>query len=321
MRVIRLKGEIGWDISAESIEQELLAAGGGDIIVEVASPGGHVFEGIEIFNLIANYEGSVTVRITGIVASMASYIVLAADKVEAADNAVYMLHNPTTLGYGDYRDFAKISAFLDKMAELLSKKYQKKTGRDDIRALMDKETWLYGEEIVEAGFADSIFENKRDMRSKEKDLIFAQENVKATLARVRTSYASGLAAVAAKTITKIPDASEEEEKIMTLEELKVKYPKLYNELAEKSVAEERSRVNAHLNFYVKGIAQGHAIQAIREGKALNDEETAFYIAEATSGRDVEKLVAATNPDPISTAVVDEDEDNIGVEDIMKLSRY
>jgi len=169
MKKIKLQGEIGWDVLAQDVERDLQNASG-DIVVEIDSPGGSVFEGIKIFNLLKDYNrGEVTVVINSLAASMASYIAMAADKVKVYDNAVFMIHNPWTIEMGDYRDFEKTAEVLKGLTTLLRNKYIEKTGKspDEIQPLMNDESWFFGEEIVSAGFADELIEagNEEDKQA------------------------------------------------------------------------------------------------------------------------------------------------------------
>lgn len=154
---IVLDGIVGWDITAQSVREQLEGMTG-EVTVEISSPGGSIFEGVTIFNLLRDYEGEVTTIITGIAASMASYIALAGKTIKAYDNAVYMIHNAWTVSYGDHRDLRKDADILDGLTNMLSKKYAEATGLDNeaVRLMMDEESYFYGSEIVENGFATEI---------------------------------------------------------------------------------------------------------------------------------------------------------------------
>lgn len=164
-RKVRLSGEIGFDISAAAVLQQLDAAAGEDLEIDIASIGGSVFDGIEIYNGIQDYArqypaAKITVRIEGVAASMASYIatVPVAVRVVAEANSVLMLHHPWNLSVGDYREMQRNADFLKGLSDLLAKSYQaraKKSARE-VASWMDQETWLFGSEIKDAGFADEM---------------------------------------------------------------------------------------------------------------------------------------------------------------------
>lgn len=170
MKIIPVNGIIGWDIAPKDL-RALLPADGEEIEIQIGSPGGFVLEGLEMFNLIARYPGKKTTFIMGEASSMASYISLAGDRVKAADNITFMIHNVSGGVFGDYRDAAKQSEILSGLSGLLARAYSQKSGRsiEDIRGLMDAETWYFGEEAKAAGFVDEIVQTtpweKKDKES------------------------------------------------------------------------------------------------------------------------------------------------------------
>jgi hypothetical protein len=111
----------------------------------------------------------------GLAASMASYLAAnpAADMVIAFDNAVGMYHNPWNLAIGDYKEMARNSEFLKGLADLLAQAYIRRTGKSEreIREMMDKETWLFGEELKTAGFVDEIIESKEEEKKNKAQAI------------------------------------------------------------------------------------------------------------------------------------------------------
>ncbi len=161
--VIPISGTIGWDVLAEDVRKKLKEANGEEIVLDISSPGGSVFEGLTIFNLIKEYEGKKTARINGLAASMASYIPLATDSVIVEENSVFMIHNAWGFSMGDHRDMKKTAALLERLSGLLSKAYVNKTGKSskEIEEMMDEETFLFGSEIVDAGFGDELIEAEK----------------------------------------------------------------------------------------------------------------------------------------------------------------
>lgn len=178
MTIIYIGGVIGWDIMPKDVREQLDDAKGEDIIVDIASPGGFVYDGIEIFNMIRRHDGKVTTRLSGLAASMASYIAMAGDKVQAEDNAVFMIHNVWGLSIGDYRDFEKYAKEIEGLTNLLAKKYAEKSGRalEEIRGLMDDETYYFGDEVVEAGFVDEVIKTEKK-KDKDSAVAAAQADV------------------------------------------------------------------------------------------------------------------------------------------------
>jgi len=183
MFTISISGVIGWDVTPRQIRAEL-KDGTGDLLVEIASPGGFVFDGLEIFNLLKDYSGgTVTIKLMGIAASMASVIALAGDRIIAHDTAVFMIHNAKNIVYGNHIDMREMADHLEKVSNHLAKIYVKKTGKtlNEIKKLLDADngsgTYLFGEEMVEAGFVDEIIETESDDKDKDSAIIDAMLKV------------------------------------------------------------------------------------------------------------------------------------------------
>jgi ATP-dependent Clp endopeptidase proteolytic subunit ClpP len=194
-KIIALSGDVGWEITAKKVREELAAAKGKDVEFHVNSPGGFVSEGIEIFNVIRGYKGHTTAVITGVAASMASYFILACNKVVAYDNTIYMIHNPWTLAIGDYNDMGKAFEMLKSMATLIAKEYAKKTGAiiDKMQDFMDAETYFFGDEMKSEGFIDEILDAPEDSENdgdKASALTIARAKISNCLDRMRGTEAA-----------------------------------------------------------------------------------------------------------------------------------
>ena len=174
---INIRGVIGLDPEAtpEHLGAELAKAGAENVLILVNSPGGFIFDGIEMANQIRRHTENVIVRITGIAASMASYIAIAADVTEVEDNAVFMIHNPFTISAGDHRDMEKTANMLESLTALLARSYAEKSGQSvgAIREAMNNASWFFGAEIFDAGFADSVVNAGEGAESKAEALQIA----------------------------------------------------------------------------------------------------------------------------------------------------
>lgn len=182
MTQITIDGVIGFDVLAKDIRAELKNANYDDIDMSISSPGGSVYEGIAIFNEIRDYirkGGVVNARVIGLAASMASYIPLAANTVSIEDNAVWMIHNPWTIAAGNQNDMRKTADTLEGIATVLASAYVKKTGKkmSAVKKMMDEETYLFGEEIMKAGFADSIIPAGDGAENENEAFAFAHTGV------------------------------------------------------------------------------------------------------------------------------------------------
>jgi ATP-dependent Clp protease protease subunit len=135
----------------------------GDITLWVNSPGGNVFAAAEIYTMLRDYPGNVTVRIASIAASAASVVAMAGNVVQMSPTALIMIHDPSTIAMGNAKDMEKAITTLNEVKESIINAYAFKTGltRNRISKLMSDETWLNAKKAVELGFADEIlFENK-----------------------------------------------------------------------------------------------------------------------------------------------------------------
>lgn len=135
---------------------------GEEIDIEINSPGGYVTVGSEIYTALMQHKGPVNILITGVAASMASVIAMAGTTVTMSPTAQIMIHNVSTYGSGDYRDFAHISETLKKLNKSIMNAYQIKTGKSEkeILELMDKETWMEANEAKNQGFVDKILQKE-----------------------------------------------------------------------------------------------------------------------------------------------------------------
>ena len=138
--------------------REQLNAGTGDIVIFINSPGGDCVAASQIYTMLIEYKGNVTVKIDGIAASAASVIAMAGTEVLMAPTSLLMLHNPLTVAIGDSEEMQKAIAMLDEVKESIINAYALKTGlsRLKISNFMDAETWLNAQKAIELGFADSM---------------------------------------------------------------------------------------------------------------------------------------------------------------------
>lgn len=146
----------GSGLSAKQFSDVLNEIGNGPLLVEINSPGGNVWDGLSIYNQLRGRKAPVTTRVVGIAASIASIIALAGDKVEMADAALMMIHDPSGMASGTSEDMRKMADALDQHAEVLVGVYAKKTGKspESIRAAMKAETWFTTEEAMMFGLCD-----------------------------------------------------------------------------------------------------------------------------------------------------------------------
>ncbi len=151
----------GWGITAKQFARDLKDLGKiTQLTARIHSPGGDVFEGMAIYNILKNYPAHKVAHIDGLAASMASVIAMAFDEVVMPENAMMMVHKPWGGTMGDADDMRKYADLLDKVEGNLVGAYRDKTGMTDeqLHAMLAEETWLTGREAVEKGFADTLTE-------------------------------------------------------------------------------------------------------------------------------------------------------------------
>ena len=145
------------DVTPQIFKDEL-NAGSGDITVWINSPGGDCVAAAQIYNMLTQYKGNVTVKIDGIAASAASVIAMAGNMVLMSPVSMMMIHNPATVAFGDHAEMQKAIDMLAEVKESIINAYVIKTGlsRSKLSHLMDAETWMDANKAVELGFADDI---------------------------------------------------------------------------------------------------------------------------------------------------------------------
>ena len=164
-RILFLNGTIAensWlddDLTPQMFKDEL-NSGDGDITVWINSPGGDCVAAAQIYNMLIDYRGNVTVKIDGIAASAASVIAMAGTKVLMSPVSMLMIHNPMTMAFGNTAEMQKAIDMLGEVKESIINAYEIKTNlsRAKLSRLMDAETWMNANMAVELGFADGILQ-------------------------------------------------------------------------------------------------------------------------------------------------------------------
>ena len=173
-RVLFLNGTIAedsWfddDVTPQLFKDELVN-GSGDITVWINSPGGDCVAAAQIYNMLREYDGNVTVKIDGIAASAASVIAMAGDKVLMSPVSMMMIHNPMTIAFGDSGEMQRAIDMLKSVKDSIINAYEIKTGlsRTKLAHLMDAETWMDAGKAVELGFADEIIKRNSGVEDTE----------------------------------------------------------------------------------------------------------------------------------------------------------
>ena len=205
-RTLTLNGTIAeesWfedDVTPRMFRDEL-NAGTGDVVIWINSPGGDCVAASQIYTMLMDYKGHITVKIDGIAASAASVIAMAGTEVLMAPTSLLMIHNPLTIAIGDSEEMQKAIAMLDEVKESIINAYELKTGmsRAKLAHLMDAETWMNANKAIELGFADGVLTDEKKQVS--------HDNVTFSFSR-RAVTNSLLNKIQRKQAGKAPDAEE-----------------------------------------------------------------------------------------------------------------
>lgn len=173
------------DVTPQLFKDELMA-GSGDITVWINSPGGDCVAAAQIYNMLMDYKGNVTVKIDGIAASAASVIAMAGTKVLMSPVSMMMIHNPMTIAFGDTAEMQKAIEMLGSVKDSIINAYEIKTGlsRAKLSHLMDAETWMDANKAVELGFADEVIKRSGDTEDVEAptvSMLYSKANVAGSL--------------------------------------------------------------------------------------------------------------------------------------------
>ncbi|MEN6635899.1 MAG: head maturation protease, ClpP-related [Clostridiaceae bacterium] len=178
-RTLTLNGTIAeesWfedDVTPRMFRDEL-NAGTGDVVIWINSPGGDCVAASQIYTMLMDYKGHITVKIDGIAASAASVIAMAGTEVLMSPTSLLMIHNPLTVARGDSEEMQKAIAMLDEVKESIINAYELKTGmsRAKLAHLMDAETWMNANKAIELGFVDGVLADEKKQATRD-DVMFS----------------------------------------------------------------------------------------------------------------------------------------------------
>lgn len=152
----------GDETSPKQFADDINACGGKDILLRINSPGGDIFAAQAICNVLKAYKGKVIAHIDGLCASAATVVACGADTVIMPRNALYMIHNPMAVIFDqlDAKALTQMAATMDKVKETIVNVYAAKAGEksnaEEIKTLMDEETWMSADDALDKGFVDEI---------------------------------------------------------------------------------------------------------------------------------------------------------------------
>lgn len=213
-----------------------------NISLRINSPGGSVFEGMAIYNLLKSHPANVDVYVDGIAASIASVIAMAGDRIIMPENTMMMIHDPAGVVMGTSVDMRKMAEALDKIKESIKSSYKRTALTDkEIDNLMTDETWLTAKDCQEKGFCDEVIEAVK---------VAAHFDLKAMGYKSLPQNAAAIINISGKT---------KEEKIMTKDELKKQFPDVYNAIHQEGIDAAKAEVEA-----IKATVSSESAKAERE---------------------------------------------------------
>jgi len=183
-RVLYLDGiiaEESWfadDVTPAAFKAELFS-GSGDVTIWLNSPGGDCVAASQIYTMLMDYKGNITVKIDGIAASAASVVAMAGTNVLISPTATMMIHDPLTVAIGDTEEMRKAMDMLSEVKESIINAYEIKTGltRTKLAHMMTAETWMNAQKAVELGFADGILEDEKKRAVVSDTYVFSRRAV------------------------------------------------------------------------------------------------------------------------------------------------
>nr|DAX16109.1 MAG TPA: Putative ATP dependent Clp protease [Caudoviricetes sp.] len=295
-----LYGSIGsdeyWDdISDKAFKQDIENLGDVEnITLHINSPGGSVFSAVAIANTLKNHKAKITANIDGLAASAATIITSACDTVRMPKNALFMVHNPITFAYGNNQDMQKTLEMLNKVKNSIIETYlnKAKTDKETLSELMDNETWMSAEEAKEYGFVDEILDESVEKEVIENKLIInnmafdisrfknfkEKKNQEPRVINISVNSTGSPEEIADKfrDILNSTEKQKNEGGNMTLEELKNKFPELYNQVfnegKEVGITKERERMREIDNLDVSNYSE------LVENAKYNDPVEASVLA-------------------------------------------
>ncbi|MGL4982808.1 MAG: head maturation protease, ClpP-related [Treponemataceae bacterium] len=333
--ILKIVDEIGYfGISVADVEAEISKLKEGESLdVIIDSPGGSVFDGIAIFNLIRKEAKArtVNVEIIGIAASMATYIALAGRAhnanftVKVYDNTVFMIHNAWTVAIGDHQVLKQKAVILENLSKITAEVYALFGEKDikKIRKQMDAETWLFGQEIVDAGFATEIehiipIDDESVANTKDTIVMLAKNKFKTMQEKSTSSKKDDMNQIAALLNIKnqATDGSDDKkpaqiktEENMTKEELQKSNPAIFSEIYEDGkqagIVQENERVLAHLKLGETAKSLETSARFIKEGKDISSAEVISEYMSLNMKNMQASAGIADNPPDVSVGADDE----------------
>jgi len=189
MKTIYLKGDIGFEITAEKIRSLIDVKSTEKLQVVINSPGGFVFEAYEIYDIFEQYKGKIEFVLMPFAASAASYIVMAGknSKIKAFKNSIWMAHRISSIAWGDADDLMQEAKIMQALEDVIIKAYQKriKMDKSSLMAMMKSEMWLIGwEQLTESGIIDDVIDSVEEIELPDEE----KEDIKKVADEIENNF-------------------------------------------------------------------------------------------------------------------------------------
>ena len=275
MTVLEWSGEIGWDLWPSMVRAQLKASKGDDLTIRFSSLGGSIFDGSDIFNMLADHRRdnpkiTMNLEIKATAASMGSAIAASPvwDEITVEPTSIYMIHNPMSIAFGDFKRMEKMTAFLKGLRDIWGKVYALKSDSSitNINEMMEVETNFFGKEIVDAGFADKMNEPAQGSNEDPQAKIIAIETMRA----------------------KFQNMKKRQEELSEGEEFDEKRAAVCLGFKEKVKMQKTVKIDGDLNKNIKPAQSGKRTEDIMDKAELKKDNPAVYNDTVQDGVKIER---------------------------------
>lgn len=173
MKTLNLSGDVGYEITAQKIRDQIDMGSSEKLQIIINSPGGYVFEAFEIYDLLSQYKGHKEIILAPLAASAASYIAMVGDSIKAFKNSVFMAHPVFSIAMGNSDDMRREADIMDSLENIIVEAYQKRIKKDkaEIKSLMKNELWLIGwEQLTDLGLIDDIIDSPDEIEIEDETI-------------------------------------------------------------------------------------------------------------------------------------------------------
>lgn len=284
---------LGYAATSPSLVKAAIAeaeeAGEKEILVEINSGGGSVYAGAEIYYALKKFNGTVNVEIPSIAASAATFIAMAGHKVSMSIIGQFMIHGASTYAAGNHKSMDDAGNFLRNIDESIINAYLTKTSktRDELRAMMDKDTWMTAQQALDAGFIDEIlFANSQpdavaNHSTADNNLLPVEviDKIKAEILANKGVTPEPINSTTTAEPVPEPENQKKEDSPMNLETLQNEHPELFNQVKKMGYTEGVKAENARIKS-IEEIAVPGNDALVNDAKYVNPVPAATFAINA-----------------------------------------